>query len=261
MTLREQWATFEHGHKVALVLSAVAALAIVFLLWRLDAAQGAEAKAALAESQARAKSDTTRMLRDSLGFQRLVIQQTQRGDATDQQLGEIRRALLQLAVTVATRSAQNVPASGPTTQNAAGDRHGDFHTRLEPYTVDAGVTLPTPPAPGRLDSIRIALDPIGLSARLGCTEKPNALGMRDAMLTVQAPPWAKVGINHVEQDPSVCPSPVLMKDKSGDDRSRLALSIGYGYTFPQPAARAFVGVTISKPVPCPAIARGRVPGC
>jgi hypothetical protein len=262
MTWREQWAEFEHGHKVALVLSAVAALVIVFLLWRLDAAQGAEARAALAESVARAKADTTRMLRDSLGFQRLVIQQTQKSDAVDRELDEMRRALVSLSIAVATREVRNAPASAPTTETAGGIRHSTFDVRTEPYTVHAEVSVPPPPAPGVMDLLRVSTDPFNMGARLGCTNKVNPLGMRDAMLTLtDLPAWVKPTITHVEQDPAVCPSPVLQRDVSGDDRTRWALVAGYGATYPSPAARGFVGLALSKPIPCPKFARGRVPGC
>jgi hypothetical protein len=260
MTWREQWDTFEHSHKTALILLAVAALAIVVLLWRVDALQGAEARAALAATNEKAARDTTRMLKDSLGFQRLVLQQVQKSDAVDQELGEMRRALLQLGVT-------NVAATTPTTQNASGTRFGTFDVDSAPYHLHAVVSLPVPPAKGAIDA-RFALDPFGLNARLGCTSKVNALGMRDAMLTVQPVDsldrfisWAKVAISHVEQDPSVCPSPVLQKDVSSDDRSRWSLVAGWGYTFPQPAARTFVGLALSKPIPCPQVLRKRVPGC
>lgn len=261
LTLREQWRALPTSHRGVVVAFSLAVLVVILLVWRLNAAHGAEARAALAESQARARADTTRALRDSLGFQRLVVQQTQRSDATDVQLGEIRRALLNLAVVVATRETRNVPASSATTENAAGERHATFDARAEPFTVHAAVTLPAPPAKGWLDTLRVSMDSIALTARLGCTTKVNALGMRDAMLTVQAPPWAAVGIGHVEQAVDVCPSPVLQRDQSKDDRSRVALVAGYGYTYPSPAARGFVGIAIAKPLPCPKFLRGKVPGC
>lgn len=262
MTWRDEWNSYAQGHRVALIASGFAALVIVALVWRLNAAQGAQAEAARLESVARARADTTRMLRDSLGFQRLVIQQTQRRDDVDRALDEMRRALVTLSIAVATREVRNTPASAPTTETAGGVRHATFDARTTPYTVHAEVSVPPPPAPANLDLLRVSTDPFTFDARLGCTNKVNALGMRDAMLTLtNLPEWAKPTIAHVEQDPSVCPSPVLERDKSGDDRSRLALSLGGGYTFPQPAGRLFVGLTISKPIPCPKVLRGRVWGC
>jgi hypothetical protein len=267
MSIREQWATFEHSHKAALIISGISAIVIVVLLWRVDALQGAEARAALAATNEKAAHDTTRMLKDSLGFQRLVIQQVQKSDAVDQELGEMRRALLQLGVTIAQRSVSNVAASTPTSQNASGTRFGTFDVDSTPYHLHAVVSLPVPPAKGAIDA-RFALDPFGLDARLGCTAKVNTLGMRDALLTVRPVDsldrfidWAKVAIHHVEQDPSVCPSPVLQRDLSADTRSRWSIFVGYGYTYPQPAARIELGVGLSKPLPCPAFLRKRLYGC
>jgi hypothetical protein len=268
MSVRTAWATSSTTAKTIAIAFVIMLVVIIGLMWELNTARGADARAALAESQARAKADTTRMLRDSLGFQRLVIQQVQKSDAYDQELGEMRRALLQLGVLIATKSVTNREASSATTETASGARLGVFDVRQEPYTMHAVVTLPAPPAKGAIDA-SFALDPLGLSARLGCTSKVNTLGMRDALLTVKPVrpgtdslvSWAKISIDHVEQDPSVCPSPVLQKDLSADDRSRLALVFGYGFTYPSPATRAFVGIAISKPLPCPALLRKRLPGC
>lgn len=239
------------------------------LMWKLHSAQGAEARAALAESQARARADTTRELRRVITaqgdtvrqFQRLSVQQAQKADAIDKQLDQMRRALLNLSVQVAHVDVRGVASTTPTIENALLVRQTSFELRREPYTLKFAVSLPPPPARGVLDSLSIDLDVIKLSGRLGCTNKVNALGMRDASLTVSGPTWATIAIEHVEQDPSVCPSPVLQRDLSADDRMRLAVVAGFGYTFPQPAARAFVGLAISKPLPCPALLRKRLPGC
>jgi len=267
MTLRDRISALPLVTRVLAGALIVLVIIVIVLLWQNGSLRGAEAKAALAATNEKALRDSTRKLTDIVTkqgetlsvYQRLALQQEQKSDAIDKQLDEMRRALLQFSVAIVQRTVRNAEGT-PTTETAEGARKATFDVRTEPYTLHERVTLPKPPAKGMIDSLAIALDRLDLAARLGCTNKVNALGMRDAQLTVTGPTWASVAISHVEQDPSVCPSPVLQRDLSADDRSRLAIYLGGGYSFPQ-GFSAQLGLGIAKPLPCPAILRKRLPGC
>lgn len=267
MTVREKLAALPLVTKVLAGVLVVLVIIIIVLMWRVGGLQGAEAKAALAATNEKALRDSTRKLADIVTkqgetlsvYQRLSLQQEQKSDAVDRQLDEMRRALLQFSVAIVQRTVRNAEGT-PTTETAEGARKATFDVRSEPYTLHERVTLPKPPAKGVIDSLAIALDRLDLAARLGCTNKVNALGMRDAQLTVTGPTWAAVAISHVEQDPAVCPSPVLQKDLSADDRSRWSIYLGGGYSFPQ-GVSAQLGLGLAKPLPCPAFLRKRLVGC
>lgn len=155
-----------------------------------------------------AATDTTRrVLTESLttgiaAWQRRAIQQGQIADSIDRQLDLERRARLIAEATVDTLRAR---ATGVVrVENDVRTAH--FAGREEPYTYDADVALPAPPAEGSLD-LQITLDSIRLETRLGCGDAVG--GVRPAQVTVLGPSWATLSLSEVEQAREVCASPIL----------------------------------------------------
>jgi hypothetical protein len=176
-----------------------------------------------------AESDSTRnvamenhriatLLGDSLGLvERQVTQVAQRSDALDDALGRERRARYSMSVAA---DSLRATALAPAVVDTAHDvRRASFELRQVPYTVEADVEIPEKPDTARL-SLRVALDPIHVDARLTCSA-PNDQGIRTASVVAAAPVWATVRFDRVEQSPELCASPALMRA----DRSRRAFGL------------------------------------
>ena len=123
-------------------------------------------------------------------------------------------------------------------------RHAAFDTRQTPYTVHADVSLPEPPAVGRMD-VSVELDTLALEVRVGCGDALSE-GVRPASVTVVGPAWAVMRLSKVEQAPSVCSAPPRGTDGqrwSGLVRlvERFGVSAGYA------AARTSTGTVVAGP--------------
>jgi hypothetical protein len=173
--------------------------------------QRAEARATqavLAQDTVEAARDTSRalpligVLEDSLrAAQRRAIQVEQRADKLDATLKLERVAREQLeASVVALRTTVRSDTVYMTRADSA--RHAAFDVRHAPYTVHADVSLPEPPARGRMD-VSVELDTLALDVRVGCGAAGNE-GVRPASVTVVRPAWALMRLSRVEQAPSVC---------------------------------------------------------
>ena len=57
-------------------------------------------------------------------------------------------------------------------------------------------------------TVRVALDPIPVVARVSCSP-PNNHGIRSATIVASSPRWARVRFDSVEQSPELCDSPAL----------------------------------------------------
>lgn len=199
------------------------------------------AEAALDRSNAMAAADSSRqlagkvqaLLGDSLqAVQRLALQQQQKADALDRALQLERIAAAGLRATI--RKLEASIAGAPVLEDTATKtRTGSFDYREPPYTIVARVTLPPPPAAGRLQ-LSVVLDPVPLQLRLGCGP-PDVHGIRPASATLTGPPWATLELGAVEQSPDLCKSPAL-KPK-GPSRTKWA-AIGAGVAL---LARALIG--------------------
>ena len=178
----------------------------------------AAASAALAESNAAAERDRSRVVgtgsaasavwRTALGdslrmVERLVVQRRQGNDVLDRTLARERIALYQ--VQVAVDSFTRVMTSLPTGPDST--RRARFAIRQAPYTIAADVALPAPPDSGTL-SVKVAMDPVHLEARVGCAPA-NAQGIRAATVSATGPAWAAVRFDRVEQGEGLCASPAL----------------------------------------------------
>jgi hypothetical protein len=160
---------------------------------------------------AAAERDSTRLLGekarallgDSLsGYQKLILQAHLERDALDKALhqervvtGQLRATIRELATTTTTSGGVTLNPTDTT------QRVGHFTVRDPPYTVEATATLPPPPTPGSL-ALRVALDPLRVTARVGCGPQSN--GARPATLTVLGPTWAAITLDSLQADPAVC---------------------------------------------------------
>lgn len=155
-----------------------------------------------------AAADTTRLVyADSLRlFERRAIQQEQRADDLDRDLGRERRARVALVAQVESlqTTATTTPVYRADTATAA------FDVTAPPYHAQVDVVIPPPPSPALLD-LAVTLDPAPMEVRLGCG--PSVNGLRPATVAVIPPPWLDVDLTQVEQDPDVCQSPILARPR------------------------------------------------
>jgi hypothetical protein len=239
-----------------IIAIAVGVVLLVLLRWvvgRMDENQRVEAKAkqaVLAQDTVEAARDTSRalyiegVLGDSLrAAQRRAIQVEQRADKLDATLKLERVAREQLEASVV---ALHTTVKSDTVFVARGDsiRRAAFDLRQEPYTVHADVSLPEPPAPGRME-VSVELDTLALDVRVGCGAAGSE-GVRPASVTVVGPAWALMRLSRVEQAPSVCSaSPRATEGERWSAFARFVqrfgLSVGYA------AARSPNGTVVAGP--------------
>ena len=184
----------------------------------------AAASAALAESNVAAERDRSRVvgtegagLRKALGdslrmVERRVVQRRQVNDVIDRSIARERIALYQVQVAVDSfsrvmTSRPVVKPQGASLTDRDSTRRASFAIRQAPYTIAADVALPAPPDSGTL-SVKVAMDPVHLEARVGCAP-PNAQGIRAATVSATGPAWAAVRFDRVEQGEGLCASPAL----------------------------------------------------
>lgn len=164
---------------------------------------------------AMAERAVARVLGDSLRItERRVVQIAQRGDALDAALGRERRAKYDLVATV--DSLTRVMASTTVTEGNGDLRRARFDVRQAPYTIDADVTMPVPPASATM-AIDVALDSIPVDLRLGCSV-PDRDGVRVATVDAVSPKWATIRFHRLEQLPELCASPALTSSSKRAER-------------------------------------------
>jgi hypothetical protein len=229
----------------------------------------------LAQDTVEAARDTSRALPligelgDSLrAAQRHALQVEQRADKLDAslKLERVARERLEASV-VALRASVKSDSSiddtrgvgvrrsrGDSVRRTIGDgvrrtigdgvRRAAFDLRQEPYTVHADVSLPEPPARGRME-VSVELDTLALEVRVGCGAA-GAEGVRPASVTVVGAAWALMRLSSVEQAPSVCSASARATEGerwSGVLRffERFGVSVGYA------AARSSTGAVVAGP--------------
>ena len=206
-----------HINRIVAMASVVVALAIIITTqqYRLNAERMRAGELALHVSNLQAARDSTRnvalenqavaaLAGDTLQVvEKRIVQVTQKRDALDRALGRERLARYAIDVGVGALRQDAIRAS---TQGSSGETSSaTFAIRQEPYTIHASVQIPQSPDTARL-SLRVALDPIRLTARITCA-RADANGMRSASIVTAAPVWALVQFDSVEQSPDLCPSP------------------------------------------------------
>lgn len=188
---------------------AIIAIALLGMIVTLAALwQSARAEAhqnALAVSNARADADQTReLLRDSSGvtWERRARQAELERDKLDRELATRPVLRVPIGVRVDTVHAES---EAPVVEEE-GVRSAHFAAYQAPVSLEADVSLPTPPGQASI-AWRAILDPIDLTARVSCSED-DVSGVRDAFVRVEGPPWASIEIGPTQQDPDVCsPAP------------------------------------------------------
>src|ERR1017187_8753451 len=157
---------------IAIVVGVVLLVLLVLLRWvvgRMDENQRVETKAkqaVLGQGTVEAARDTSRplyiegVLGDSLrAAQRRAIQVEQRADRLDAMLKlervareRLEASVVALRTTVRSDTVYVTRDEGVGRSAGDGVRHAALDTRQAPYTVHADVSLPEPPAPGRMRS-------------------------------------------------------------------------------------------------------------
>ena len=178
------------------------------------------------------------VLGDSLrAAQRRAVQVAQRADKLDAALRLERAARERLeasvvAVRSTVRSDTVYLTRGVGVRRASGDsvRRAAFDLRREPYTVHADVSVPEPPAQGRMD-VSVELDALALDVRVSCSPERSE-AVRPASVTVVGPAWASIQLGTMEQAPPVCAVPAARTESAVRNAvrsfvSRFGLSIGY----------------------------------
>ena len=204
-------------------IGAALLLALVIQQHALIAERHRAATFALGAVNERAMHDTThavalenttvaRLLGDTLVmFERQVVQARQERDAMDRALHAERIARYAMESTVRALHRDTVAAVQDVT---VGDtRRAVFDVRDPPYDVHAEVEMPPGPDTSRL-SVRVRMDPLPLSVRLVCGAADEN-GIRAASIAAEAPAWATVRFDRVEQSPELCASPALAKRAGG----------------------------------------------
>ena len=192
------------------------------------------------------------MLGDSLrAAQRRAIQVEQRADRLDAALklekvarGRLEASVVALRATI--RSDTVYVARGVGVRRSIGDgvRNAVFDLRQAPYTVHADVSLPAPPARGRME-VSVELDTLTLEARVGCGAAGSD-AVRPASVTVVGPAWASMRLERLEQSPGVCSASALRAQGGRWPAlrrfiDRFGVSVGYA------AARGPNGVVVAGP--------------
>jgi hypothetical protein len=221
------------------LLTALTALTVALVLTvrieegRLNAERTRTAQLALHATNLAAERDSTRAVAVELGdslriVEKQVLQVAQRSDALDKALGRerIARYIMKGAVDSLERVAFVTPAADSTDTI----RRARFDVRQPPYTISANVEIPQPPDSARL-SLRVALDPIHVEARVTCSP-PNGDGIRTASVVAAAPSWATVRFDRLEQSPELCASPALVRSAQSRRAFGFApLLVGAGRVF------------------------------
>jgi hypothetical protein len=210
---------------LVIALSTALALTIHVERGRVAAARQQVASVALEASNVVAERDSTRMfdratntlaslLGDSVRlYERRVVQVAGERNALDAALhtatGEDQIAKSELHATIDSLNRAIAAAQGKVNDGAKDVRRADFAVRQPPYTLTARAEIPPPPDSARL-SVRVALDPIHVSAHVMCAT-PDRNGIRTASVVASAPSWATITFDRLEQSPDLCASPALVR--------------------------------------------------
>lgn len=228
--------------------AAILSVALVVAVVRIEEGRVARARQRMGEyalqaANTRAERDSTRrveglngrvarVLGDSLRLvERLLVQRAQRRDELDRALK--RERLARYAMTVRAESLAAITrgvTKVETTDTSSAMRRASFRIRQAPYTVAADVVLPRAPDTGTM-SIRVALDPMHVEARVSCTPADGS-GIRVASISATGPAWADIRFDRVEQSAELCASPALAAQQRGHRRlGGIPLVIGAGPVF------------------------------
>jgi hypothetical protein len=193
-------------------------IGLLLIVWGVTAFLLKRERAAHLEQAFRADSvaaalDTTRavsaraqqVLGDSLrGVERRAVQVV--GITPDQLDKALKRYSTSIIATVASiKPLVDVQRTAPVTVTAQDERKADFLVDSAPYHVRAAVSLPAPPASGRI-GISVRLDSAKVSYRIQCGKAKDG-GVKPASVEISSPPWLSMGITNATTDQNVCNTP------------------------------------------------------
>jgi hypothetical protein len=192
------------------LLGVVALISIAFLGWELRSARAAARDNGFRADSVSAALDTTRavnsraaaVLGDSLrGVELRAVQLVNlKVDALDAALRRISATRFNTTSTI--RSIDSVIRTAPVTVTPQDVRLATFVVDSTPYHVRASVSLPVPPAPGKI-GISVRTDTARLSYRVQCG-KAKADGIRPASVEISGPVWLSTTISAAQTEQNVC---------------------------------------------------------
>jgi hypothetical protein len=198
------------ANKIYLGIAALLAAGMAYFGWQLHSARAAARDNAFRADSVAAALDTTRVvnaraqkvLGDSLrGVELRAVQLVSlKVDALDQALRRISAARFNTTTTI--RSIDSVQATAKVAVSPQDVRSALFEVDSAPYHVRAAVSLPAPPAPGRI-GISVRTDTARLSYRVQCG-KAKADGIRPASVEISGPPWLSTTISDAQTEQNVC---------------------------------------------------------
>jgi hypothetical protein len=189
----------------------VAILALLaYFGWQLHSARAAARDNAFRADSVAAALDTTRavnaraqaVLGDSLrGVELRAVQLVSlKVDALDAALRRVSAARFNSTSTI--RSIDSVIRTAPVTVSPRDVRQASFVVDSAPFHVRAAVSLPAPPASGKI-GISVRVDTARLSYRVQCG-KAGASGIRPASVEISGPTWLSTTISGAQTAQNVC---------------------------------------------------------
>lgn len=208
---------------IGLALAIGAAGYIGILRYQLHRAETKARANRLAYLNAEARVDTTRLLfQDSLRGSTRLVEQLQ-VESHARLVEKNREAKARADMQVSFDSLRVIKASGSNLLLDSSDvRVTSWATdSVDPIQVRATARVPVPPAPAEWD-VSVTIEPAFLTLELACE------GDR-ARADVLGPPWLRIRLHQVTQDPAICSPPPLPADRRGWIRRHLALALTAGY--------------------------------
>lgn len=190
--------------------AAIAIGYIVSLKNRLGAAEEAAIANELKASNAIARAQTAEAL-ESGAVLKLALQQQILSDTTAE-LARFRQIVARTDINVTVDSGRTT-GEAPVTEAEEDVRVVTIDTYNQPFRIIGAVSVPPPPIPARFD-LRIGLDPIHLTAQIGCLVR-DEVGFAALTLDNSRSPWARVSVDSVVTRPGVCPT-VFQRTTGGD---------------------------------------------
>lgn len=194
-------------HRTVTVLVA-AGLLFAWQEHRVSEAREARVNAELRLDSLEAAEDTTRevpvdVLRENVrAFQRRIVQvREMTADSVEEDLESDPR--FRGNVTAAVDSLV-VEEAGETTVEDDDVRLASFNGYREPYHFEADVRVPPPNTTPPKMRLRVQLDEIPLTVRVGCGEASEDREVRPAEATVTGPEWATIRLDGLRQSVDVC---------------------------------------------------------
>ena len=178
-----------------------------------------------------ARNDTTveNLVAGVRFFSRQVVQERERADSLEEELGVERKTRTALVITL--DSLKSVDTT-TVVEDSVGVRSAHFSVEEEAFEGEADVSLPAPPDPGQL-WLNLRVRPLQLNIRLGCEIDPTGRASR-AYVLAEGPAWSTIGITDVVQAPEICNPPRVVRSEPW---WKTALKLGAGL---------LVGVAIAR---------------